>query len=221
MNATRPDDVEALVLELQNDGPVYAKYQPVLEAIINSYHRINRGLGDEGTMVDHCIYQLQIGFRTCFLENPQYETFYKLMRGTGEFKHKVIGGLLEDYYREWKYQNAKVDNVNKCAEIPEPPHHLDRVIAEQHAYYNPKPADKADTIKPKDTAMTIKIESKTFFNGQDIANFTDDQLFGHISQAENEIKKLEAIETKPKKLEKKIADLKEGINALAAAIDAR
>lgn len=88
----------------------------------------------------------------------------------------------------------------------------------------PIPANTGELIKfkpiQKETIM-IKIENKTFFNGADISAYSDDALFGKIQEAEKELERLEAIKNKPKKLEKKIADLKEGIKALVEAVDAR
>lgn len=215
MNDALKRNIEDRILELQNDGPRYNLYQPVLEEIVIDNHKIDRGMNNGQTMVDHCIETLQYGSSTSFLTKEHYRIFKQCI-GTGwpsDAVMKVIGGLLADYYREWKYQNDKLVNVNKCAEIPEPPHHLDRAIAEQNAYYN-KPTKQ-------DTTMTIKIENKLFYNGVDIKMYSDDQLFSEIAKAEAEVERLEKIATKPKKLQAKIDELKEGIKALADAIDAR
>lgn len=69
--------------------------------------------------------------------------------------------------------------------------------------------------------MNIKIESRTFVNGRDIKDYSDNQLFDLISEAEAEARRLEAIETKPAKLTARIEELKTGAKALADAVDAR
>jgi hypothetical protein len=204
------------ILELQNEGANYKIYRPIFDSLISENHPTPRGnSAPNDTMVDHIICVLRSGIDTSFVPTSDSRQLRKCVGSMFPFEAqmKVIGGLLAEYYHEWKIYNTHNANVNKCAEIPEPPRHLDRAIAEQKAYYNPN--------KSKDTSMTIKIESKTFFNGVDLATYTDDQLFGKISEAEKEVERLEAIVAKPKKLVKKIQELKDGIDALAAAIDAR
>jgi hypothetical protein len=79
----------------------------------------------------------------------------------------------------------------------------------------------------KDTVMTpIKLTQKTFITGagysnQDVSVLTNDSIFEAISASENEIKRLGAIENKPKALEKRIADIQAGIDQLVAIVDAR
>jgi hypothetical protein len=84
-------------------------------------------------------------------------------------------------------------------------------------------------ISSKDTTTMktpIKIENRTFITlpGQaaiDASNFTDDQLIAAIQEGENEIKRLNAIEHKPKTLDKRIEDLKAGIDNLVTFMDNR
>lgn len=79
----------------------------------------------------------------------------------------------------------------------------------------------ADLPTDQEPTMNIKIETRTFFNGEDIKGMSDDYLFQQIANAEAEIRRLEAIETKPAKLAARIDALRVGIADLAAAIDAR
>ena len=67
----------------------------------------------------------------------------------------------------------------------------------------------------------LKITTKTLINGDDIAKKSDDELFEAIAQAEAEIAKLNATQCKPKALVAKIEELKAGIAALAAHMDAK
>lgn len=66
------------------------------------------------------------------------------------------------------------------------------------------------------------IETKTFILGIDVANgINDDAVFKAIYKAEQEVKALEAIEHKPRRLTARIAALKEEILALVAFLDAQ
>ena len=83
-------------------------------------------------------------------------------------------------------------------------------------------------ISSEDTTMKtpIKIENRTFIalpdqSPTDARNLTDDQLIVAIQEGENEIKRLEATEHKPKMLIKRIEDLKTGIADLVTFMDNR
>ena len=78
------------------------------------------------------------------------------------------------------------------------------------------PNQKAATM----SSVTIKIENKTFVNGADATKMTEDQLFDTIAAAEAEIRRLESLINKPKKIEARIAELQAGIAALVALSDA-
>jgi hypothetical protein len=67
----------------------------------------------------------------------------------------------------------------------------------------------------------IQITTPTFVNGEDIVSWDDSKLYNLIASQEAEIKKLEQIEAKPKRLQDEIAKRKAGIAALVAALDAR
>jgi hypothetical protein len=76
--------------------------------------------------------------------------------------------------------------------------------------------------QPKEFPMnTIAIETRTYVNGADISSLTDDQVFATIASAEAAVKKLEAIEAKPAKLQAKIDALKASILKLGELVDAR
>ena len=67
----------------------------------------------------------------------------------------------------------------------------------------------------------LNITTKTLINGDDIAKKSDDELFEAIAQAEAEIAKLNAIQSKPKALVAKVDELKAGIAALVSHMDAK
>lgn len=84
----------------------------------------------------------------------------------------------------------------------------------------PKPKPKENTMHP------FKLITKTFVSSadakmQDVTTLTDDEIFDLIAQAEAEIAKLEAIKTKPKKLQQRINDLQAGITEITAYLDAK
>lgn len=76
----------------------------------------------------------------------------------------------------------------------------------------------------KEPAMTttktpIVITTKTLVNGQDIAEMADSQVYDLIARQEADIKELEKIEAKPKKLVAEIEKRRAGIAALVAHLD--
>lgn len=79
--------------------------------------------------------------------------------------------------------------------------------------------------KTKEPIMAINsnkaVENITYIYGVDAANVTDDQIFQHIANRELEIKSLEVIENKPKKLAAKIEALHAEIKILVDFVDAR
>lgn len=78
---------------------------------------------------------------------------------------------------------------------------------------------KEDIMTTSKTA--INITTKTFINGEDVANMSDSQVYDLIAQQEKDIEKLESIKHKPKKLVKEIEDRKAGIAALVAYLDSK
>ena len=69
-------------------------------------------------------------------------------------------------------------------------------------------------------ANPIEVVCKTFINGQEAKNYSTSQLYDLIAEQEAAIKKLEALENKPKKLLKEIEERKAGIQLLVDYIDA-
>lgn len=67
----------------------------------------------------------------------------------------------------------------------------------------------------------ITITTKTLVNGQDVANFTNAQLYDLIAQQEKKLQELDAIKNKPKALKKELADRQAGIDALVTHLDSR
>ena len=67
----------------------------------------------------------------------------------------------------------------------------------------------------------ITVETRTFVNGVDAKQLSDDSIFAKIAEAEAEIERLNKIKRKPKALQARINALTAGIDALVALSDAR
>lgn len=83
------------------------------------------------------------------------------------------------------------------------------------------PQSQPQSQPTQEQSIMLNITTKTLINGVDIADKTNDQLFDAIAQAEAEIAKLNAIQSKPKALVVKIEELKAGIAALVSHMDAK
>lgn len=67
----------------------------------------------------------------------------------------------------------------------------------------------------------ITVETRTFVNGVDAKQLSDDSIFAKIAEAEAEIERLNKIKRKPKALQARIDALTAGIDALVALSDTR
>lgn len=80
--------------------------------------------------------------------------------------------------------------------------------------------------QPKETTMTKAvttptIATRTFIQGVDAANMTDDDIFKKIREIEQQIADLDAINAKPKKLVARIEALQEDVKKLVEYVDSR
>lgn len=98
-----------------------------------------------------------------------------------------------------------------------PPTQQNVLNCKRSCFTNPK---KEKTMESKQVDI-INVESKVFIDGVEAATFSDDQIFERIATVERQIKRYEGIESKPKKLEKRIADMKKGIADLIKYVDSR
>lgn len=67
----------------------------------------------------------------------------------------------------------------------------------------------------------IKIETKTYVNGTDVATLSDSEIYSLIAAQEAQVEELEKIKTKPKKLVNEIEKRKAGIQALVDYLDSK
>lgn len=65
------------------------------------------------------------------------------------------------------------------------------------------------------------IEIRTYIYGREASTVSDDEIFHHIQNINDEVKKLEAFDTKPKKLEQRIDILKSNRDKLVKYVDSR
>ena len=71
------------------------------------------------------------------------------------------------------------------------------------------------------TPAVLKIVTKTFANGQDIASMSAGSIYEMIAEQEEKIEALSSIKNKPKMLEAELAERQAGIDALVAHLDSR
>lgn len=84
----------------------------------------------------------------------------------------------------------------------------------------PQPTPQPTPQEPH-MSKIIKIETRIFVNGQDVAGLKDDDVYQLIADQEKAISELEKIQTKPKRLQKEIDDRRAGIEALVKMLDER
>lgn len=77
------------------------------------------------------------------------------------------------------------------------------------------------TLFLEQTEMAKNIETVVMIRGEDAAQKTDEQIFSFIAKLEAEIKSLEAINCKPKKLTARIKELQDDITKLVEYVDGR
>ncbi len=116
-----------------------------------------------------------------------------------------------------KWSMPKAPDDSACARLPD-------IAFLEH----PMPAtytviDPVDPYsQPKETTMpAIKIETRTFVNGEDISKWDNSRIYELISMQETEIERLKDIQHKPKRLELEIAEREAGIEALVAHLDGK
>jgi hypothetical protein len=72
-----------------------------------------------------------------------------------------------------------------------------------------------------DGGNEMKVESRLYFNEENCADLTDDELYQRIARIEKEISKYDDIKNKPKKLEARAEELKAEVQKLVDYIDSR
>jgi len=173
---------------------------------------------------------IQTSFDKLTREKSTYDMLFKEYLceegGYQEFKDAVSGALKShkcERVEYWKY----LDLVTKLgdyfqAQKEEMETSLDEVL---NGLDTPTGAQPLTEPKQEETEMTqvniIKIESKVVINDTDISDYSDVTLFQYISNAEAEIKELEAIQNKPNSLELIITEHKQGIKDLVSYMDNR
>lgn len=148
--------------------------------------------------------------------------FSDMCRRLGRSPDGILYKLKELGYLKYRSENNSY-LVQPPPGVPQPP------LRPAPYLSNTVPADDTTLDQPqptKEAIMTtttnaIEITTKTLINGQDIKGLTDSQIYSLIADQEAEIKKLEAIENKPKRLVAEIEKRKAGIKALVDYLDSK
>lgn len=82
-------------------------------------------------------------------------------------------------------------------------------------------AKQKSTNQQKENTMKLELTTRHFLNGKDISEITLAQLYQTIGMAEQDIRELEKIENKPKRLVKEIEKRKADLKALVDFLDAQ
>jgi len=92
---------------------------------------------------------------------------------------------------------------------------------QQARQYDPLYLTDANHTTQENIMSAANIETKTFINGIDAAQLTDDQIFQRIANIEKKIDALTAIRAKSTKIQAAIASLEADVQSLVAFVDAR
>ena len=101
-----------------------------------------------------------------------------------------------------------------------------RKTSERHQQMNETAASRSSSqfnnvpANPNISSFPAVLKQILIF-GKEASTVTDEEIFDHIARLENEVKKLDTIENKPKSLVAKIQSLKADINALVEFSDSR
>lgn len=201
---------EEKCLEVVNTRKHHDFYHPVFARILGQYgaERTWRCATDlllyKGDQWDRLM-SSGVSSELCDVRNFISASQYNGVSQTTEFSRYVVALVLE----HWLSSNApKSQNQT-------PLHEATALIESAISRMQ-----RIDSILTKETAMSLKIETKTFVNGAEIAKMNVEGLVTIIRQTEDEIRSLEALESKPKKVVNKIEELKAGLAKLVEHADA-
>lgn len=206
------DKAAVRCLEIVNDGKCHAKYHPVFKQQLDTYGaealRQAAAFAKQGKWgwLNGTWPTTETGKWTSLraqCEMAGYE---------GVTQSRVVFGLVLEHWLS--------SNVSAPAK-PVPPWAEQCKPSNQPVTYEEicNTLDKlAPQGTPKETVM-LKITHATYVNGTDVKTLSVDALVGLISTTEKEIEKLEALGSKPKKVLKKIDELKEGLAELVKIAD--
>lgn len=87
--------------------------------------------------------------------------------------------------------------------------------------HNAPPVTNTQRTQEKPMTFAIKIETKTFINGQEVSTISEEDFFNLIFKAEQEVERLDRISNKPKALQARKEQLTTGIMSLVNFLDSR
>lgn len=202
--------LEEIALCLENDGAFHRRYIKTLT------------LGDRRSVI-----QSFLGYPSAYNNTHQPQWWGKntiedreQLRRYFDERYELQALSTDQTLHKYDY----LPNIWKAPPLPAAPDPSD--MAGFPAYVPPCPYTHPALTPAKDTDMTttktpIQITTKTFANGEDISTMADSAIYDLIARQEADIKELEKIEAKPKKLVAEIAKRKEGIAALVAYLDSK
>ena len=123
-----------------------------------------------------------------------------------------------DTYPELPLLEFWLDRVKYPVPDKAPPQEFGEVIIDS-AVSQPTPLTVQEILMNK--TDIIKIETKTYVNGTDVATLSDSEIYSLIAAQEAQVEELEKIKTKPKKLVAEIEKRKAGIQALVDYLDSK
>lgn len=212
LNGTWPDSETSkwtyvrLQCEMAGDGGT-AQSRVVFGLVLE--HWLCSNVPAPAKPVPSCKPKLKVGDTVRILTERSYGGSYKLKKGSIHTIYKEddwIDGVKCFVVEGSFYKPEMLELVNQPVTYEEICDTLDK-------YFPPAPQGT-----PKETVM-LKITHATYVNGTDVKTLSVDALVGLISTTEKEIEKLEALGSKPKKVLKKIEDLKEGLAELVKIAD--
>ena len=135
-----------------------------------------------------------------------------------ELEQRVMAQMLESIGVD--FANQKRRSMEQMLET------LDRVLPhlgkpDCFPYFFTHSPDRYTKPNPEETPVSIKIETITYVNGIPVHDLSDDAVFEIISRAEKEITRLEGISARPARIDKRIAELRAGIDELVKLLDER
>lgn len=212
-----PHKVEEIKLCVRNTADVYREVQYLCEHPSKPTLSLLR-------MVD------KVASQDCGFAITRYESCEVVLDLLDQYeseKQFTVNGLLNIRQR-MKNRMARLEADGSVLRKPWAADADKRVAHKKEAMfaaaYGASPAQIERILhETKEPNMTkpIKIETKHFINGQDVAHLDDAAMWSLIAVQERALKDLKAIENQPQSLKDHIAEIEAGIKGLVEFLDAR
>ena len=154
-------------------------------------------------------YTPQEGPKTSPLDREMLRRYFDFILGSSPATHDTINGA----HNLEHLKTVQFWLANPCVEI--------EAIAAEFLNTPLDPAFQPPTPIENTMTKAITITTKTFANGNDVATMSDSEIYNLIAAQEAEIRELEKITTKPKRLVKEIESRQAGVKALVDYLDTK